>query len=192
MIEEFFKAHQQTIAAVAAAGTVGAVVTSLWLAWSAKRADRTRLRAFANLMIIFHPTIDPKSAPEFLRVSITNEGKWPLRIPAFFFYWKVPFKRERIVVTPLDWTGSPWIGKKSYPTEVAQRTSESFFISDLATFKQEVKRMRGADTFVDRLRFHFIRAFVETDDGETFRVKLSSDVREAWSAGSTSSKNGRR
>jgi hypothetical protein len=43
MIEEFFKAHQHTIAAIAAAGTVGAVVTSLWLAWSARRADRTRL-----------------------------------------------------------------------------------------------------------------------------------------------------
>jgi len=45
MIEEFFKAHEHTIAAITAAGTVGAVVTSLWLAWRAKRADRTRLTA---------------------------------------------------------------------------------------------------------------------------------------------------
>jgi len=49
MIEEFFKAHQHTIAAIAAAGTVGAVVTSLWLAWSARRADRTRLKPHADM-----------------------------------------------------------------------------------------------------------------------------------------------
>src|SRR5262249_10307588 len=113
MIEEFFEAHQHTIAAIAAAGTVGAVVTSLWLAWSARRADRTKLRAVANLMTLFHPSIDPKAAPEFLTVSITNQGKWPLRIPTNFFYWKVPFKRGVILImSPLDLTGSDWIPKK--------------------------------------------------------------------------------
>jgi hypothetical protein len=180
MIEEFFKAHQHTIAAIAAVGTVGAVVTSLWLAWSARRADRTRLRTFANLMVMAHPAIDPKTAPEFLRISITNQGKWPLRILAMFFYWKVPFKRERMVIMPLDMTGSALIHKKIYPIEVAPRTSEHFFISDLATFEQEVKRVRGADTFANRLRHRFIRAFIETDDGETFRVELSPEVRQVW------------
>jgi len=191
MIEEFFKSYQHTIAAIAAAGTMAAVVTSLALAFLARRADRTRLRAFASLMTLVHPTIDPKTAPEFLRVSITNEGKWPLRIPASFFYWKIPFRRaHRVVLLPLDlavgqqfWKNAPsdWIPKKTYPREVAPRTSESFFMSDLATFKTEVKRMRGADTFADWLRFRFINAFVETDDGKTFRVKLSPDVREVWS-----------
>ena len=46
------------------------------------------------------------------------------------------------------------------------------------TFQQHVKRVRGADTFADRLRFRFIRAFVQTDDGETFRVKRSPKARE--------------
>jgi hypothetical protein len=42
--------------------------------------------------------------------------------------------------------------------------------------------MRGANiTFADRLRFRFMLAFVQTDDGETFRVKLSPDVRPVWS-----------
>src|SRR5438067_4882141 len=109
MIEEFFKAYQHTIAAIAALGTVGAVVTSLWLAWRARRADRTQLRAVANLMIMAHPAIDPKTAPELLAVGITNQGKWPLRIPAMFFHWKVPFKRERMVIVPLDLTGSALI-----------------------------------------------------------------------------------
>jgi hypothetical protein len=183
------KAHQHTIAAIAAAGTVGAVVTSLWLAWSARRADRTRLRAFANLMIVALTGIDPKAARELLVVGITNQGKWPLRIPTTFFYWKVPFKRTRMVIMPLDMTGSALIDKKSYPVEVAPRASENFFICDLASFKETVKSMRGADTFADRLRLRFIRAFVETDDGETFRVKLSPGVRQVWT-GRASDVNG--
>jgi hypothetical protein len=81
MIEEFFKAHQHTIAAIAAAGTVGAVLTSLWLAWRANRADRTRLSAGADIVLIFHMPIDGKTVPKFLRVSITNHGKWPLSRP---------------------------------------------------------------------------------------------------------------
>jgi hypothetical protein len=118
MIEEFFKAHQHTIAAIAAAGTVGAVITSLWLAWSARRADRTKLSAVAQVMTLFDSTTDPNTAPEFLAVSITNEGKWPLRIQANFFCWKLPVKRQyMVVVSPLD-----------YPTEVAPRTSENFYI----------------------------------------------------------------
>src|SRR5947207_5545904 len=53
MIEEFFKAYQYTIAAISAAGTVGAVVVSLSLAWRANRADRTRLKAHAYIDLIF-------------------------------------------------------------------------------------------------------------------------------------------
>jgi hypothetical protein len=98
-----------------------------------------------------------------------------------------------MLIMPLDLTGSRWIAKKNYPTEVAPRTPESFHISDLPTFKQEAKRMRGADTFADRVRFLFIKAYVQTDDGRRFRVKLSSDIRQVWSGGFTDdTKNGRR
>jgi hypothetical protein len=176
MIEEFFKAHQHTIAAVAAAGTVGAVVTSLWLAWSAKRADRSRLKAHADIVLIFNSTIDdPKDAPRFVSVSVTNQCKWPLRIQANFFYWKTPFKREYMTAQPLDQIGSDWIPKKSYPREVAPRTSESFYMSDLPTLRRMRERF---DTFADRLRFRFIKAYVQTDDGETFRVRLSPAIRQ--------------
>ena len=179
MIEEFFKAHQYTIAAIAAAGTLAAVVTSLALAFLARRADRTRLKARADIVRIFDAPLDGKSGPtKFLKVRITNIGKFPLQIPSVFFYWKVPFKRAPMVIMPLDMTGSALIDKKSYPIEVAPRMRENFFISDLANFKQTVKSMRGADTFADRLRLRFIRAVVETDDGRTFRVKLHRGIRQ--------------
>jgi hypothetical protein len=180
MIEDFFKAHQHTIAAIAAAGTLAAVVTSLALAWSARRADRTRLRASADIVLIFQSPIDGKSVPKFLKVSITNIGKFPLQIQSGFFHWKVPFKNEVMQVPPLDLIGSPLIPSRHYPSVISPRASANFTIWDVDTFKQEVKRMRGLDTFADRLRFRFIRAFVRTDDGKTFRVKLSPQVRAIW------------
>jgi hypothetical protein len=141
MIEEFFKSYQYTVAAIAALGTAGAVVTSLWLAWSAKRADRTRLEAKADIWFIFDKTIDVKDAPRFLQVSITNQGRWPLRIPANFFYWKVPFKRGVMAIPgPLDLASSPSIAKKSYPIVLGPRMSDHFTIQDLPMFKREVKR----------------------------------------------------
>jgi hypothetical protein len=180
MIEDFFKAHQHTIAAIGAVSTFAAVVTSLWLARRATRADRTRLKARADLVLIFHAPIDGKSVPKFLKVRITNIGRFPLHIPSVFFYWKVPFKREFMEVPPLDLTGSPLIPPQHYPSVISPRASVGFTIWDVDTFKREVKRMRGADTLADRLRFRFIRAFVHTDDGETFKVKLSPEVRAVW------------
>ena len=130
------------------------------------------------MVLRFHAPIDGKIAPRFLKVSITNQGKWPLHIPANFFYWKAPFKRGFMVVMPLDLTDSPLIPPKHYPTKISLRASADFTISDVDTFEQHVKRVRGADTFADRLRFRFIRAFVQMDDGETFRVKRSPKARE--------------
>jgi hypothetical protein len=181
MIEEFFTAHQHTIAAIAAFGTLAAVVTSLVVAWSARRADRTWLKAVANIVLTFHDPIDGKIVPKFLRVSITNRGKWPLHIPALFFYWKVPFRGEVMNVVPLDLIGSPLIPPQLYPIEIPPRASANFHLSDLPTFEQYAKKMRGADTFADRVRFRFTKGFVLTDDGKTLRVKLSPEIRQVWS-----------
>ena len=183
MIEELFKAHQHTIAAIAAAGTFLAVLTSLGLAYSARRADRTKLKATAGLWYLVDSPIDPKTAPRLLKVVITNYGRFPLRIRSNFFYWKVPFRTEIMQQAPVDRISTgPWQWRE-YPVEIAPRTTETFTITTLENLEQEAKRMRGANTFADRLRFRFIRAFVRTDNGETFRVKLSSDVRKVWSVG---------
>jgi hypothetical protein len=77
VIEEFLKAHQYTIAAFVAASTFAAVVVSLGLAYSARRADRTKLKATADLWYLLKDPIDPKTAPRLLKVVITNYGRFP-------------------------------------------------------------------------------------------------------------------
>jgi hypothetical protein len=91
---------------------------------------------------IFQMPIDGKTAPKFLKVSITNFGKFPLHISSGFFYWKVPFKGEVMQVwPPVDLSGSPLIPPKHYPTEISPRTSASFTISDMATKKDGHKAL---------------------------------------------------
>jgi hypothetical protein len=93
---------------------------------------------------------------------------------------------RRVDVGTLDLTAhvGGGIAARRYPTQVAPRTLESFYISDLATLRHEAKRVRDRpDNFADRLRFRFIKAYVQTDDGQTFRVRLSSRIRQVWSAG---------
>jgi hypothetical protein len=166
MIEEFFKAHQHTIAAIAAGSTFAAVLTSLWLAWRARRADQTKLKAVATLV---YDTIDQESAPLNLQVTITNRGKFPLRARSFF--WKLPFGDE---IEPTKLVDS-YVERRT-PIEIAPRASDTVTLFNRDTLKCLAKRMRGAATLADRLRVRFVRVYVETDDGQRFRVKLSSKV----------------
>jgi len=89
-MEEFFTAYQHTFMALGALGTVAAVVTSLTLAILALRADRTRLKAYADAGVY---SSDQHGVTQCLRVTITNEGKSPFRVRAECFFWKMPFSR---------------------------------------------------------------------------------------------------
>ncbi len=60
------------------------------------------------------------------------------------------------------------------------RASETIYLSDEAMLQSEAKRMQANASFLDRLRVRFIRAWVQTDDGGMFRVKLAKNIREVW------------
>ena len=178
-IEQFATKYQHTAELLTAIGTVGAVITSLAIAFFAARQNRTQLNA--NVYIsIFVPGDDE---PSLLTVAITNRGNMPLLIPYGFFNWKLPFKKGYMMAQPLDSRPTPWIAQKQYSVEIAPRTSERFFLSDEVTLRSEVKRMRGQYSSIGRLRFRFIRALIWTDDGMKFRAKLSKDIADMWRNG---------
>jgi hypothetical protein len=182
-IEHFAGRFQHTSELLTAIGTLGAVLVSLWLAWRADRAARTRLKAFANLKFILDKTgtADSNDARTFLAVTITNIGNWPLRIPMDYFNWMNPLQRGYMMVLPMDAVRNKWFPVKQYPLEIAPRASETFYLADEAMFLAEAKRMKAADDSpVARLGFRFIRAYVLSDDKSLFRVKLSKEVRAGW------------
>jgi hypothetical protein len=186
LIEQFFEAHQHTVAAIAAGGTLAAVLTSLGLAFVARRADRTRLKASAGLWTTIS---NERPRPRFLQVTITNEGKFPLRITPSFFAWKVPFSRDIWLHPPLDLAANALVPAKHYPIKIEPRTTETVTICDLAVFQKEAKKIREACPVRIR-RLRLIRAFVFTDEGDKFKVKRSPQVRQAFS-GDTLSESGK-
>ena len=164
---------------LSALGTLAAVVTSLVLAYLAWRADRIRLRAYADAGIF--PGSDKHGVTRCLRVTIANVEKSPFRVRDSCFYWRMPFSRHRVQMPIPD--SLFFAERERYPLLVAPRTSDNIWPTYWGAFEQMVEKMRKAPTFADRIRFRFIKAFVRTDDGYTFRVKIAPEVREVWSGG---------
>src|SRR6266568_8419967 len=181
VVEEFCTNHQHTIAALGALGTLAAVIVSLGLAWRAARANRTRLRASVDMLLVMHSTVDPKSPPRYVSVSITNTGNSALRLPFSFFSWKVPFNRDYWLVNPLDgYAGDAFIPQKRYPVEIQPRASETFYISDAQTFEEMRVKMRKETRGLAKLCIRFIRAVIRTDDGAIFAGTVSRGIRNQW------------
>jgi hypothetical protein len=179
-VEQFFEAHQHTVAAVGAVGTVGAVIVSLWLAALARRAHRTRIRVSLAISVIQHSSIQGEK-PRYLTVTIRNLGTLPASIPFTYFRWKLPFSRADWFVTPWDYTAhDTWVAQRKYPSEVAPRKSETFFVTDVDQMRRVLHGI-ARDAW-PRWRFRFLRARVLTDDGIYFRAKIDRSVRKELEA----------
>jgi hypothetical protein len=177
-LEEFFKAHQYTVAALGVLGTFSAVTVSLIVALVSQRASRTRIKARAAMSIIMHDTIGP-NYPTYVTVDITNLGIVSVEIPMSFFFWRLPFKPGFFLVTPMDYSNEdPWVPQKRYPIEIKPRTSQSFYLSGIDLFCQLAQEKFVGQTFLERLRSRFLGAMVRTSDGKMFDVRLDKSIRD--------------
>jgi hypothetical protein len=178
-LERFSDTHQHTIAALEATSTFGAVVVSLALALLAHRSSRTRIRAWVKVSFIVHQTLEGKPKPEYLTVTLTNIGLMPANISMGFFQWKLPFHREYWLITPWDYARHDhWVPQRVYPTEIKPRSSQTFFLQDIATFRFTMAECLQP-IWLAPWRIRFIKAIIRTDDGQLFKAKLDSEVRRA-------------
>jgi hypothetical protein len=69
---------------------------------------------------------------------------------------------------------------KKYPIEILPRTSETIFISDIATFREMINEhfIHNRRGVFQRSQYRFLRPIIVTEDGERFRVKLDKKVWE--------------
>jgi hypothetical protein len=178
-MEEFFKAHEHTVAALEALSTFAVVLVSVTLALVSQRANRTKVKAFASISVMLHSTLEGKPKPTYMTVFIRNAGVMPATIPFSFFYWKAPFKTGGWTVNPWDYSASDeWVVQKRYPVEIKPRSSENFFLADKAMFERTMLEMFSGAGFIDRCRFRFLKARVVTDDNKIFDVKLHKTLRK--------------
>jgi len=177
-LEAFFKAHQYTIAALAAISTFAAVVVSLVVTYISLKASHTRLNARASVQLIIHSSLEGQPEPTYLCVSITNRGNLPATLPFAFFYWKLPFARGLLLISPLDFFGDRWFPKRQYPIEINPRQSETVCLSEISVFRKMCReKLMGSNVF-DRLRFLCLHAFIVSADGRKFKVRLDRSVRK--------------
>jgi hypothetical protein len=178
-LEDFFKDHQYTIAALGVLGTFSAVVVALFGSVAALRASRTKLAARASINVIHHSSLQGKERPKYLAVFIRNLGTMPVHIPLGFFHWKLPFKRGHYEVLPMDYSAQDeWVAQRKYPVEIKARGSEIFFLSKIAMFQdQALYDFMGMSAW-SRFRFRFLSAYVIVDEGRTFKVKLDRSLRK--------------
>jgi hypothetical protein len=92
-LEELSKAHEHTIAALSAIGTVlaafatvAAVLVSLCLA---RRSETARLRALLSI------GLSPTDPSHLVNLQIDNIGVRVGSLAPRFFEWRIPFRRKR-------------------------------------------------------------------------------------------------
>jgi hypothetical protein len=179
--EQFCKDHEKTIAFVEAFSTLAAVLVSLMLAFSARRANKTRLKAWVDVRRIVHSTIPPETRLRYITAIIMNIGMQPLRIPFAFFHWQLPLQKNASwMVNPLNaYATDEWVQQEQYPIEIAPKASCTLIVSNIATFQQEFRAMvRERPGLLARIFFRFVRVTILTDDGMRFRAKVSAEVRK--------------
>jgi hypothetical protein len=175
--EEFFKAHQFTIAALGVIGTFLAVVVALFNSVAALGVSRTRISARVSINAIHHTSLEGRERPRYLTVRISNLGTMPVQIPLSFFHWKLPFQGGVFTVVPQDYSGDQWVAQKKYPVEIKARGTEIFFLSSMGRFHETARQHLIGKSNRSRLRSRFLSAFVTTDDGRTFNVKVEPPLR---------------
>jgi hypothetical protein len=179
-LERFSEIHQHTIALMEALSTFAAVVISLMLATLAQRSVRTRIKARAAVSEFIHSTLEGKRK-EYVTVTVTNVGQMPAMLPLSFFQWQIPFRRGLWIMHPWDCTKhDPWLAQRIYPADVTPRSSEMFFLGEIARFRTTM-----AETFGEvrhaRWRLRFTKAIVVTADSKVFKVRLNKEVRRILS-----------
>ena len=178
-VEDFFRAHQYTVAALGVFGTFAAVVVALFNSVAALRASRTKLSARASINVIYHSSLQGQQKPKYLVVSIRNLGIMPVHVPMGFFRWKLPLKRGLHEVLPLDYSAQDeWAPQRKYKVEIKARGSDTFFLSDISMFQEYVLKYFVGTTVWSRFRSRFISAFVFTEEGKIFKVTLDSSLRK--------------
>jgi hypothetical protein len=176
--EEFFKAHQFTIAALGVIGTFLAVVIALFSSVAALRVSRTRISARVSINAVHHKSLEGRERPKYLTVRISNLGTMPVHIPLGFFRWKLPFRGGVFTVVPHDYSGDQLVAQKKYPVEIKVRGTETFFLSSMAVFHDTARQHFIGKSTWSRFRSRFLSAFVMMDDGKTFNVEVERPLRK--------------
>jgi hypothetical protein len=173
IVEQFCKDHEKTIEFCQAGFTLLAVIVSLGIARSARKATNTRLQARVQTEVIKHDALS--KYPTYVSVSITNVGILPMRIPMSYFQLKVPLRRTNWIIehSPNELLMPP----KQFPVEILPHARDKFYPVEINSFRDAFHKMVRAAGWGTRFLFRFVKATVVTDDGMRFTAIVDRDIR---------------
>lgn len=173
-IEEFARNYQYTILMVGVLGTLGAVVVALW----ANRANRTRIKASADIGILFEQCERGHRKHRYLTVAVANLGQLPVAIPEDFFEMRLLFGRKRMwVVTADENPEASYIPRAGYPVDIQPRKSSRFIVYRDSSFVGMCLDLIGDNHFLRCVRLNRLRIYVTTADGVRVKAKLPPALR---------------
>jgi hypothetical protein len=172
-VEQFCKDHEKTIEFCQAAFTLLAVIVSLGIARSARKATNTRLRVRLQTEVIKRDALS--KYPTYVTISITNTGILPIRIPISYFQLKVPLRQENWIIehSPNELLIPP----KQFPVEILPHATEKFYPVEINSFRYTFHEIVRATGWGTRILFRFVKATVVTDDGMRFTAIVDGDIR---------------
>lgn len=175
-IEMLFQSFEHTIAAIAAFGTLGAVVVSLWLA---HQASRPRLRVFADTGWYIPSEAQRTGQVNFdlckfaIHVDLTNQGSVPIYITYWAFSWG-----SHSWIFPEALLQNPWQPDfRSQPIVLQPGQSTSISLTDNLTglheeFNKLCERTKRPGWFR-----RFLRLRVSTQSGYVFKAELGRNMK---------------
>jgi hypothetical protein len=172
-VEQFCKDHEKTIEFCQAAFTLIAVIVSLGIARSARKATNTRLRARLQTEVIKRNALS--KYPTYVTISITNTGILPVRIPISYFQLKVPLRQKNWIIehSPNELLIPP----RKFSVEILPHATEKFYPVEINSFRDTFHKIVRTAGWGTRFLFRFVKATVVSDDGMRFTAIVDRDIR---------------
>jgi hypothetical protein len=179
-LEEFSKAYEHSIAALAAVGTVlagFATVAAVWVSLHlARRNERVRLKAVLSIGISAIPPSTQRAC-----IIITNVGMRAAWLPLLFFEWKIPFRRKKQPETLANSINKVYVTNPRRELPVSKDTVITLW--EMANFRDEMNkeyvRIGAHVKWFKRYRLRRLSGRIYTQDGSEFPVTFSRAIREA-------------
>lgn len=168
LFEEFFRQFQYTFVALSGVSTFLAVVVALYLA---RRNEGIRLKAHVSIWDHINPDQSADDEQSSIQVNIANIGLRSAWLPYFFFAWQFPFSKLECAVDHKN---------QVFPLEIPGGRRETIKLHDLDEFKLTLETATALLKYFKKTRIKNCRAFLCTEDGKKFRVKISPPLRKEF------------
>lgn len=169
-IEKCLSNYPNIIQTLTALGTIGAVITSLFIA---RLSNKIKIKSYVWPSEILHPDEDgsyyPGTGEKYIPLTIRNDGHIPIFLNYYgCFNWLIPFKRVNIMQMNYE----PIF--KDKPFEIEAHKTFSFVLCKKLDFVQELRKFIEENNY-KILGLNFLK-FEIYSNGKRIKTKIDKKL----------------